>query len=222
MHPSSTLASSSAFRKLALLTIAASASVMVPIQAGAVLPPPTGAPALSFTGGSPLNLSGFDETAGWAFTLSTPKTVTQLGFWDSGNDGLAAAQTVAIWTSDGVLQVTATVPAGIAATLLNGFRYTPVTPILLPAGSYTIGAFSLGSPDFFTKLATITTDPAVTYAGSRIDPTPGGIAFPVNDNIGFPNSYLGPNFRLVPEPASGALLGLGTLLLSARRRRAQV
>ena len=215
MHISTTLA-----QTCVTLTLAASALPLAPTAAGAPLPPPPASVvALSFTGGSPLNLSGFNETVGWAFTLSSPKTVTQLGFWDAGNDGLAGIQTVDIWTNTGVLQVTGTIPAGTAAPLLAGFRYVSVPQTLLPAGSYTIGAYSLGSPDVFIKGATITTDPAVTYVGSRVEPSPSGIAFPPTDNIGFPNGDFGPNFQFVPEPGSAALLGLGTLLLAARRRR---
>jgi hypothetical protein len=43
--------------------------------------------ALSFTGGDTLgSLHHESSTVGWAFTISSPVRVTNLGFWDFGND----------------------------------------------------------------------------------------------------------------------------------------
>jgi hypothetical protein len=40
------------------------------------------------------------------------------------------------------------VPSGTAGTLSDGFRYMTIVPVLLPAGSYVIGAFYRASgPD---------------------------------------------------------------------------
>ena len=202
--------------KIALATLAASALALTPAASAATI---AASIAVSSTG----NAANFNVTLGWAFTLEIPVLVSDLGFWDNGSNGLAGAQTVDIWTSAGVLKVTGIVPAGTGAPLLNSFRYISVTPVALPAGSYTIGAYSNGSPDLVAISPIITTDAAVTYAGSRSAFT-SGIGFPSGDTLSAPggNSYFGPNFQFTataPEPASAALLGLGTLLLAAHRRR---
>ena len=170
--------------------------------------------ALSFTGGT----SGFpntDETLGWAFTLSSPVLVTDLGLWDQNNDGLSVSHVVTIWTSTGTQELQGTIPSGTSATLVNGFRYVSVAPVLLPAGSYTIGGFiSVGSEEFASGASAITTASWVTYDGSRAGI---GFAFPPGDVLFSPNSHFGPNFQFttrtsVPDASSTSmllLLGVG-------------
>src|SRR5438067_7182652 len=46
--------------------------------------------ALGFTGGA-LGARGANATVGWAFTLSSPVLVTQLGLWDFVNNGLGTS-----------------------------------------------------------------------------------------------------------------------------------
>src|SRR4026209_2114150 len=41
--------------------------------------------------------SQHNSTKGWAFTISSPVLVTQLGLWDQGNNGLKASHLVTIW-----------------------------------------------------------------------------------------------------------------------------
>src|SRR5512133_1412902 len=79
------------------------------------------------------------STKGWAFTISSPVFVTQLGLWDQGNNGLNASHVVTIWTSTGTLMAQTTIPSGTGATLIDGVRYVSITSVLLPVGSYTIG-----------------------------------------------------------------------------------
>src|ERR1700730_7367423 len=99
--------------------------------------------ALSFTGGSSASASG-DVTLGWAFSLSSAVTVTNLGVWDSSNgggigDGLVESHLVTIWTSAGVQVAQATVASGMTGSLLDGFRYVLLrSSVLLPIGKYTI------------------------------------------------------------------------------------
>ncbi|SRR6266487_546588 len=50
--------------------------------------------------------SSGNSTKGWAFTISSPVLVTQLGLWDQGNNGLNASHVVTIWTSTGTLNRT--------------------------------------------------------------------------------------------------------------------
>jgi hypothetical protein len=183
-------------------------------QAGAV----TSTPALSFTGGALLGpMAG---TYGWTFTVSTPVVVDNLGYFDFGGNGLSVAHDVGIWDSSGTLLDSATVPAGTAGSLQDGFRYTAAPALLLPIGIYTIGGFDPESADAITLGAIITTAPGITYGASR---SIGGasLTFPTGDVHANGNSYFGPNFTFVavPEPATSALLLLGGMAACLARRR---
>jgi hypothetical protein len=172
--------------------------------------------ALSFTGGSAASPVA-DTTFGWAFTLSSPVTLTDLGLWDQNGDGLSESHLVTVWTSTGTQEAQGTVPSGTGATLTNGFRYISIIPILLPAGSYTIGAFysANGGDGLAFSASTITTAPGVTYDGSRSGL---GFAFPPGDVIILTNSYFGPNFQFTAPtstPDSGSTWALLMLGVSA-------
>ena len=145
--------------------------------------------AISFTGGTAVGI-GANVTAGCAFTLSSPVLVTELGLWDFGNDGFDTSHVVTIWTSTGTQEAQGTIPSGAGAILTNGFRYVSIAPVLLPAGSYTIGGFysSTDSDQIVTSASTITTASGVIYDGSRIGL---GFAFPPIDISGVPNSNFG-------------------------------
>ena len=173
--------------------------------------------------------SQHNSTKGWAFTISSPLLVTQLGLWDQGNNGLNASHAVTIWTSTGTLMAQTTIPSGTGATLMDGFRYVSITSVLLPAGSYTIGGFYGKFTDQFAiHPSTITTGSGVTYNGSR---SANAFAFPAGNFFGNVNSYFGPNFQFttVAIPDSGStwtllLLGVtaafGLNLLLHRRSKA--
>ncbi|KAA3659703.1 MAG: DUF11 domain-containing protein, partial [Calditrichaeota bacterium] len=85
----------------------------------------------------------FDVTFGWSFTVGAAEiTVSALGIYDSGEDGLFTAHEVGIWTSAGVLVASAPIPSGTSATLISGCRYVDITPVILQAGqTYVIGAY---------------------------------------------------------------------------------
>jgi protein with PEP-CTERM/exosortase system signal len=178
--------------------------------------------AFSVSGGS-IAGPAFSATLGYAFTLSSPVTVTNLGLFDSGNDGFAQSHAVTIWTSTGTQLVQTTIPAGTGGTLINGFRYVSIAPLTLAAGTYTIaGFYGVTSDASLFSLSSITGASGVSYLGSRGEL---GFTFPTGDAFGLPNSYFGPNFKFttgVPTPDSGStvsLLGFGLLALAALRRK---
>jgi hypothetical protein len=167
--------------------------------------------ALSFTGGSFLGVNATNPVFGWAFALSSQVTVTQLGLFDEGNNGFNTSHMVAIWTSTGTLLTQVTIPSGTSGTLINGFRYVSIAPLLLTAGGYTIGEQSstfLTTDTHAVGANSITTASGVTYDGSRSDFFPfGAFGFPAGDIFDEPNSYFGPNFQFtggVPTPDSGS------------------
>ena len=90
-------------------------------------------------------------TVGTRFTVEEEIFVTGLGVWEDAA-GLADAHPVGLWTDAGALLTSATVPAGDAGTLVNGFRFERVMPVALSAGeTYRIGALYPGAADAFVS-----------------------------------------------------------------------
>src|SRR5215813_55040 len=91
-------------------------------------------PAVTFiedpsTGCGPQNVEG------WEFQTTTPVTVSALGAYDYELDGMQFPTPVGIFDSSCKLVVSATVPAGTSAALIDGFRYVGVAPVVLAAGA---------------------------------------------------------------------------------------
>ncbi len=161
---------------------------------------------------------GDNTTLGYAFTVSSPISVTSLGLFDFQNNGLAQSHAVTIWTSTGTQLLQITIPAGTGATLTDGFRYVSTVPFLLVPGTYTIGGFYAGDSDFSLEAAaSITGASGLSYLGSR---SATGFTFPSGDALGVLNSYFGPNFQFitgvgVPTPDSGSTWALLLLAMMA-------
>lgn len=80
-------------------------------------------------------LSNFSRATGFRFTVATPVTVTALGLWDENGDGLADLHEVGIFRRTDLSTVaTAVVPAGTAASLIDGSRFVAISPVTLQAG----------------------------------------------------------------------------------------
>lgn len=93
---------------------------------------------------------GVNTTRGWAFSVSQPIVIEELGFWDSSEDGLARSHPVGLWRGDGTLLASETVPAGTLAPLEGTFRWIPLTTAvaLTPGETYVVGAYWIaGDPD---------------------------------------------------------------------------
>lgn len=77
-----------------------------------------------------------DDVVGFRVVVgATPMQVTSLGFYDAEGDGLAYSHRVGIYAvEDGSSVVSATVPAGTVAPLVDGFRYVELE------GSFTLAA----------------------------------------------------------------------------------
>lgn len=169
-------------------------------------------------------------TIGWAFDLTANNTVSALGIWDEGSDGLSERHEVALWNNSGTLLASTILGAGASgdqvvasASQLGSWRFNDIAPLVLTPGTYVLGTVS-GSDAFRTFVQSITLDPAISNFDSGKYSSGGTLAFPtLDESSAF--SLFGPNLILngtqVPTPGSLALLGLGVLgLLHVRRRTA--
>jgi len=136
--------------------------------------------------------------------IGRPMTVTgagievfQLGVFDFGTNGLAAAHTVTLFTNQTAI-ASVTVPAGTAAPLINAFRFAPLgAPLYLPAGNYSIVAYQMNGT------TTQSSDPygngnAPGFNGSgNVIPGAGIYAFVTSPSPAYPNSGSGEQFAAV-------------------------
>ncbi len=91
-------------------------------------------------------------TVGNMLAILKSRPIDKLGVFDAGGDGLATPHQVGIWEiSTGKLVVSATVPAGTAGELIDGFRYVKLPePVALKGGTpYRIGALFARGGDAF-------------------------------------------------------------------------
>lgn len=127
--------------------------------------PPSDIIAYSFTGGFP-SVAAL-VTAGHRFTTIEPILVTSLGVFDSHEPGLSDSHDIGLWTDNGTLLTSTTVPAGAGATLTGGFRFVPIDPVMLAAGAtYRLGAFFPTFFDGFISNVTFTTAPEISLEQS--------------------------------------------------------
>ncbi len=203
------------------------------------------------SGGSRTNQPpSFTGTKGWAFDNTSPSSpgnyvaITQLGVFDSLGDGLANAHAIGIWSANGTLLASTTIPAGTAASLVDGYRYMPISPVLIPARNSTnySTAITLIAAAYLTGDADDLVTPNGVYGvgftapvfptsydssqslgfyglGSGL-PFPGQ-HFPPPEGEGNP-PFLEVNFQFniiqVPEPSVSVLLAPGLLYLFLRQR----
>lgn len=216
--------SRSLFRCLLLFSLLAAALGLSKPAGAAPLEPflvPTDVVA---EGGEP----SFRGTIGYAFTLSQPRVVEELGFWDHRSDGLLSSHTVSLFDGGGSLLVSGVVPAGTAALLQDGFRWISISPLSLPSGSYVIAGALEGDPTTFdevvTEASTIATVAGVTYGPKQslisllvASGTPVAADLMPTLEEASVGGYFGPALAPSPLPVLGASAGWGW----SRRLRAR-
>ena len=187
--------------------------------------------------------NGFVGTVGGIFltTYSFYPQVNWLGYYDSNGDGLANSHLITLWdnTSQAII-ASATVPAGTAAPLVNGYRWVelPSTVQLNYGSYYVIGAQTDGvdlwgdiivnnSPDNGNN-GQITWNSDYVQLGSGWEFTRAGRYDSAGNYQGEPPNQSGSDaiypvanlgFNVVPEPATATLVGLGVAALIGLRRK---
>jgi hypothetical protein len=185
-----------------------------------------------FTTNQPASFTG---TRGWNFQVNNSYpydaiSITELGVFDSGGDGLDNPHQVGLWTTDGTLLASATVPAGSLAPLVDGYRYVSIAPVTVTkifsaTFGYIIAAqYSAGdTDDLVTPVSGALSTGVFPLTGSfpaigRYGLGP-GLPFPNQPTIPMEGSigpgFWEPNFQFVavPEPSVFAFFALGSLLL---------
>ena len=187
----------------------------------------------------------FTGTKGWAFSdynVSEYIAITQLGVFDANGDGLANSHAVGIWTADGTLLASTTIPAGTTAALVDGYRYMPITPVLFSTSTLT---------NTFNWYYVIAAEYSAGDADDLVTPIGGGYAgglhpwldygslsygyYGLGTGLPFPDrnwpgnmiqqtpfhpfSEVNFQFQVVPEPSASLLLASGLLYLFLRHRK---
>lgn len=215
-----------------MITRTLHAAVAAAALALAVAPAPAGAatvPAVNVTPG-PVTVAATIFTVGYRFQANERVGVRALGAFDLNQDGIVGGADVGLWTLDGTLLATATVPAGTnAGKIVGQFRYVGIDRVVLDAGTqYVLGSFSTDPNSLFNANyggVTLSTDPRITLLRNRDIALVSALTFPDRESMF--NIHLGsfgPNMLIAPVPVPAALpalaLALGALTLVGRRRRA--
>lgn len=139
---------------------------------------------------------------GWSFNLQQPLTITQVGWYDQGQDGLSRAFQVGLWTgydTGSVQQLLGTpdggitIPAGTGAALNGVWRVVDLpVPLMLQPGSYALSGYDTADTtdviDYVGPLspAEIGAAPLVTIPGLTIgEPNWNPYGFPGEQSNGF-------------------------------------
>lgn len=138
--------------------------------------------AVDFTGGSGGFVGPPPSTVGFEFTVSSPITITGLGFWDEGSDGLAVSHEVGLWNADGSTLLTSTTVSNAdfpepSSSPDGVWLLRSVAPLDLQPGNYVVGTLvsdsDLTRTDFFLgQSMSVTTAPEVSYVETRFMNTP--------------------------------------------------
>ena len=184
----------------------------------------------------------FGGNVGFDFTPTANESVTSLGFFNyngtaTAGAGLTNSHTVGLYDPSGTLLASTTITAGSVGTAdTNGsvFVYNSVAPVSLTSGiKYTLFGTASPSPgDGFVQNATGVIYNGITYNKNQynVSTTLSGTRLAGSGTDGQQPGYFGPNATIIagaaaPEPAQTAALGLfglglGALVLKARKRKA--
>ncbi|NOT38726.1 MAG: DUF4082 domain-containing protein [Saprospiraceae bacterium] len=174
-------------------------------------------PGINLTTIGAINLNS-DWSIGWRFSTNVALSISALGVFDEGSDGLSSSHPVGIYSDAGVLLATGTVPAGTGGTLNGAFRYVSIAPVILQPGTYRVVALHLlTGGDTYAFNSTGTFHPNVTWISGAYSNS-ATLVFPTT-LLGSGTSWFGGNFIAgplegVPTLGEWGLITFSMLLLS--------
>ncbi len=153
--------------------------------------------AFSFAANNAADFNSGHFCLGYSITPNVDVTVTALGFYDSGQDGLTQSHAVGIFDSKQTLLVSVLVTP--SAPLDHLFRYvsSPATP--LKAGQTYYVVATTGDEKYAYNAYGFASNPLVTY-GTDYYIVSDTLAFPTMNSPPVDPAWFGPNFKLIPAP----------------------
>jgi len=173
-----------------------------------------------------------DGMVGWTFTLLQPITVSQVGWYDDGGDGLSRSFQVGLWFGSTQLLGDPTagilIPGGTQATLNGVYRVIDLpTPLSLQPGNYWLGGLDSATTPDVIKVVPVAflENPSYLTVGADFAANgcfPSGFQHPRCVFTDFGGLELGPMlFTTVPEPGTALLFATGVVGLALRHRHAR-
>ncbi len=135
-------------------------------------------------------------TLGYSFLVNSSITVTGLGVFDAGSDGLNVSHDVGLWDASGNLLASTTVAAGIVDPLNGFYRMSAISGVSLTAGNiYYVGSVNgIDNDGWMQDPSVLTAAPQITYLSRQYEFSGGGLVFP--DLVGSGSTgYFGGNFE---------------------------
>jgi len=175
-----------------------------------------------------------DGMVGWSFSLLQPVTVTQVGWYDDGQDGLSRDFQVGLWAGfdkNSPQLIGIEIPAGPDTELIGSWRVIDLPePLELQPGSYVLGGLDTATTPDTIVYALKTSDMDSTLAGSRLNIGPffyGGMDNSGQTGLHQPEDYylangleMGPMlFISAPEPSTFLLVGVGAVMMLTHRQQ---
>ena len=174
----------------------------------------------AYFGPSPVQRTDGGQVVGVSFN-SFGGTISSLGFFDFGSDGLASSYQVGLWDSSQNLIDSVTITN--SSTLFNEFRYEPITPVTFGTfanpQTFTIGAMlPANMSDVWLNNVFMILASGFAGAGTGQYTSPAAtLVYPATTDT---TNYIVVNANgPVPEPTSATILMASAGLALARRHR---
>lgn len=183
-------------------------------------------PAIIFDELTGLSGAQANQNVGFQFDVVSSFTVTGLGWYDEGQDGLSVRHEVGIWDPQGNLLASLILGAGAAEALDGQYRMAAISPIVLAPGSgYIMGGLnSSSSTDRLAANVGMTVQAPINFVDATFGQFTSSLERPTQFSVA-DTGFFGPMFSFqaatqVPEPGSLLLVSLAGLALLGTRRRA--